>query len=463
MLVPSAFEKTGSGSLTVNSTLASQFSTGGGPRPFLLLQRQLAVGERQNRQLHDRHDRDRACLRRARQPVQQERPGLTFDCGNRLRNVPGKEWYAYDGLGRRVLSCSPTACNYQQYTQAGQPIMAWDYQASKRTEYVYLGGSLVAWRERPMASETATVKYQHTDALGSPIAVTDASQVLIETSEYEPYGQVGNRAARNGPGFTGHVEDAASKLSYMQQRYYDPGIGRFLSVDPVTADAATGANFNRYWYANNNPYKFMDPDGRAPCRQGDAECRFGDPENRSTPRDRLCELVCLGGDSKSAKSEAREVAAGVSSFIDSNPNKAIPLSAGQLGTLANGALSEMQSYQEEIGQYHNMTAMNFLNNVKGGIGDSIFVVWAGESFDIQGMAGPYGGRHLGSDINYMMQGMSWAAKGEPLGMMNAAIAAWNVGQAVQRGGVRDLKQISHAQQWAEFGYSYYLQQSGPKP
>ncbi len=27
-----------------------------------------------------------------------------FDYGNRLRNVPGKEWYAYDGQGRRVLS-----------------------------------------------------------------------------------------------------------------------------------------------------------------------------------------------------------------------------------------------------------------------------------------------------------------------------------------------------------------------
>lgn len=37
---------------------------------------------------------------------------------------------------------------------------------------------------------------------------------------------------------------------------------RFLSVDPVTADNNTGTNFNRYWYANNNPYKFTDPDGR---------------------------------------------------------------------------------------------------------------------------------------------------------------------------------------------------------
>ncbi len=48
------------------------------------------------------------------------------------------------------------------------------------------------------------------------------------------------------------------------QRYYDPGIGRFLSRDPVAANASTGANFNRYWYANNNPYRFTDPDGRAP-------------------------------------------------------------------------------------------------------------------------------------------------------------------------------------------------------
>ncbi|WP_288128232.1 RHS repeat-associated core domain-containing protein, partial [Thiomonas sp.] len=54
-------------------------------------------------------------------------------------------------------------------------------------------------------------------------------------------------------------------LVYMQQRYYDPGIGRFLSTDPVAADANTGANFNRYWYANNNPYRYSDPFGLYAC------------------------------------------------------------------------------------------------------------------------------------------------------------------------------------------------------
>lgn len=34
------------------------------------------------------------------------------------------------------------------------------------------------------------------------------------------------------------------------------------SNDPVAADPNTGASFNRYAYANNNPYKYIDPDGR---------------------------------------------------------------------------------------------------------------------------------------------------------------------------------------------------------
>ena len=44
--------------------------------------------------------------------------------------------------------------------------------------------------------------------------------------------------------------------------------GRFLSVDPVVTDANTGGSFNRYNYANNNPYLFTDPDGRCGVREG---------------------------------------------------------------------------------------------------------------------------------------------------------------------------------------------------
>jgi hypothetical protein len=41
-----------------------------------------------------------------------------------------------------------------------------------------------------------------------------------------------------------------------------PAEARFVSVDPVKADANTGENFNRYHYGNNNPYRYTDPDGR---------------------------------------------------------------------------------------------------------------------------------------------------------------------------------------------------------
>lgn len=114
----------------------------------------------------------------------------------------------------------------------------------------------------PLAQAQMSVRYYHTDALGSVVALTDADGNLVEGREYEPYGHQTTPQIQDGPGYTGHVQDAATGLTYMQQRYYDPGIGRFLSVDPVTADTVTSWNFNRYNYAASNPYKFTDPDGR---------------------------------------------------------------------------------------------------------------------------------------------------------------------------------------------------------
>lgn len=66
----------------------------------------------------------------------------------------------------------------------------------------------------------------------------------------------------DGPGYTGHVSDSATGLSYMRQRYMDPQFGVFLSVDPVTAYEQPVGQFNRYRYANGNPCKFKDPDRR---------------------------------------------------------------------------------------------------------------------------------------------------------------------------------------------------------
>ncbi|MGH8084026.1 MAG: RHS repeat domain-containing protein [Lysobacter sp.] len=190
---------------------------------------------------------------------------FSFDYGNRLRTstAGGTISYIYDGLGRRVRDLvSGQGSKYSLYSQTGSLMFDSDLRKQQRHQYIYLGGSLVATREQDIVTGTYSNRYQHTDALGSPVVVTNQARGVLERGEYEPFGQVLNRALKDGPGYTGHVEDAATGLVQMQQRYYDPMLGRFLSVDPVVANASNGANFNRYRYANNNPYKFVDPDGR---------------------------------------------------------------------------------------------------------------------------------------------------------------------------------------------------------
>ena len=149
-----------------------------------------------------------------------------------------------------------------------------DYKNAKSQENVYLAGSIIAIREWAH-SNVLSVKFQHTDALGSPIAVTNQAGVVIERNDYEPYGTIIGKPNYQGIGYTGHVQDAATGLTYMQQRYYDPRVGLFLSVDPVTALSSPVGMFNRYRYANNNPYRFKDPDGRLACKAG--ETCFGNP------------------------------------------------------------------------------------------------------------------------------------------------------------------------------------------
>ncbi len=48
----------------------------------------------------------------------------------------------------------------------------------------------------------------------------------------------------------------------MGARYYNPALGRFMAMDPVGFQEGNIHSHNRYTYANNNPYKFVDPDGR---------------------------------------------------------------------------------------------------------------------------------------------------------------------------------------------------------
>jgi RHS repeat-associated protein len=165
--------------------------------------------------------------------------------------------------GRRswtVFANGSTQLNAYSGTGAVGRLMFSNHSSKGGTRYVYLGGKLIAEH-----NNLTGVSFSHTDALGSVVAHTDAVAQLAGTrTRYEPYGATAQGDVPQSVGFTGHVNDPDTGLVYMQQRYYEPLVGGFLSVDPVVTNADDGTFFNRYDYAHGNPYRFKDPDGRSP-------------------------------------------------------------------------------------------------------------------------------------------------------------------------------------------------------
>jgi RHS repeat-associated protein len=199
---------------------------------------------------------------------------FVFDLGNRLASATGKASYTYDGHGRRILTKQTDGTVKQSfYSKAGQLLYSIQsggpnaVTTAGTTKYLYLGSREVAEIKTLSTNAAITTQYVHTDGLGSPVAHTNTSGTLVDRSRYEPYGAnapYGGGVTPTGIGFAGHVNDVDTGLVQMQQRYYDPVAGRFLSLDPVLTDTNTGGGFNRYNYANNNPYRFVDPDGNEP-------------------------------------------------------------------------------------------------------------------------------------------------------------------------------------------------------
>ena len=98
---------------------------------------------------------------------------------------------------------------------------------------------------------------------------TDAAGNVVWKENHRPYGervlkQAANNNSTNKLGFAGKPFDNQTGLSYMGARYYNPVIGRFMGVDPVGFQEDNIHSFNKYAYGNNNPYRFVDPDGRMP-------------------------------------------------------------------------------------------------------------------------------------------------------------------------------------------------------
>ncbi|CAM3879386.1 RHS repeat-associated core domain-containing protein [Litorimonas haliclonae] len=187
---------------------------------------------------------------------------------------------AHDGNLKRVRSVVNGRTIYNVYNMAGQLVHVderpyTDAQAQsvpeKRTDYVKLNGMAIARVENK-----TTPIYSFSDHLGSPVAVWKQGG-SIERERYMPFGIAMDNPAslKDQAGFTGHIKDSATGLNYMQARSYDPVLGRFLSIDPMSfLQSGNPAQFNRYTYGNNDPVNLIDPDGAQAVR----------PPIRPTPR-----------------------------------------------------------------------------------------------------------------------------------------------------------------------------------
>ncbi|GIO42341.1 RHS repeat-associated core domain-containing protein [Paenibacillus apis] len=107
------------------------------------------------------------------------------------------------------------------------------------------------------------------DMLGSPLALVNQDSEVALRYHYDEFGiaEDPEKFDLNYPGpdnlfgYTGLGYDASSGLSYARARYFDSGIGRFVSEDTYPGELNNPQSLNLYTYVYNNPLKFVDPSG----------------------------------------------------------------------------------------------------------------------------------------------------------------------------------------------------------
>jgi len=174
--------------------------------------------------------------------------------------------YTYDGLNRRISKREDGVLRYYLYNK--ENIIA--ILDENRNELA----TIVHHPTRTDTPLSITTKegtfYYHRNHQGSIIALSNKEGKIVEFIEYDGhYGAIQNHTklveTYNPYGYTGRETDA-NDLYYYRARYYDPLVGRFLSLDPIGFESG---DFNFYRYVANNPVNYTDPSGLESC-----ECKI---------------------------------------------------------------------------------------------------------------------------------------------------------------------------------------------
>ena len=105
-------------------------------------------------------------------------------------------------------------------------------------------------------SGTLVVKYTY-DAWGKLLSVTDASGTEIVDEDHI--------AKINPLRYRGYYYDAETGWYYLQSRYYDPIVKRFLSADSFASTGLGFIGYNMFTYCINNPVNCSDLSGYRPA------------------------------------------------------------------------------------------------------------------------------------------------------------------------------------------------------
>ena len=195
--------------------------------------------------------------------------------------------YKYDGNNKRAKAVMAGKAIYNVYDASGTLVHVDEDTDGKKTDYIKGGRQTLA--RVSTVSGVDTITYLHPDVLGSAQTGTTSTGSIAWREAFHPYGEATTNHASgdNQAGFTGHIKDKATGLSYMQARYYDPLIGRFLSIDPVTFDGTNNPGyFNRYAYTFNDPINNIDPDGQQVFPRDDGRTVIVYPQKTTTHVDK---------------------------------------------------------------------------------------------------------------------------------------------------------------------------------
>ncbi|MEV4757823.1 polymorphic toxin-type HINT domain-containing protein [Micromonospora sp. NPDC049559] len=208
---------------------------------------------------------------------------LTWNDEGKLTSVTGgtagNSSYIYDADGNLLLQKDPGSTIL--YLPGEQLTLNTSTQTVTGTRYYPLPDGSLAIR----TGSGTNYCFAITDRQGTPNLYLDYTAQTPTWRQYTPYGQPRGAAINliDNRGFLNKTENAATGLTHIGAREYDPTTGRFISVDPVQR-LADPQQWTGYAYSNNSPITYSDPTG---LDHSDAQWEYDHPYSDHTLADDL--------------------------------------------------------------------------------------------------------------------------------------------------------------------------------